>query len=387
MNSYSLFPTHLGKMGFAWNEGQILGIKLPVGSSAKIPEFLQKEFSASRAHPPGWVQNWIERIQQHLLGLPQDFSDAPLAWDLVPNFHRQVYLQAQKIPAGQVISYSDLAQRLDNPGAARAVGQALKRNPFPIVIPCHRIICQNSSLGGFMGALDNVHLKQKILQLEKAKFASPDLEWDAPSASLELCQRDPQLADFFTRIGPFNLILSAHRTPYESLFRSIVYQQLTGQVAAQILGRVLHLFDDRFPAPDELLKTSIIKLRSAGLSEAKVRYLKDLARNAVGGTIPNRFSELKRLDNEQIIERLTHVQGVGRWTVEMMLLFRMGRPDVFPLGDYAVCKAMSQVFHKGRAVNKQTLQKRAELWRPFRTIVSWYLWRHHEIPSAPLSDI
>jgi len=166
---------------------------------------------------------------------------------------------------------------------------------------------------------------------------------------------------------------------FQVLVRSIVYQQLTGKAAATILGRVVRLFaPKRFPTPLDLLEVPPEQLRAAGLSTAKTAALKDLAARALDGTVPS-LARVRRMEDEEIVERLTAVRGIGRWTVEMLLIFKLGRPDVLPLGDLGVRKGFALTFGKRKLPEPAALGRRAERWRPYRSVASWYLWRALEL--------
>ncbi|HWE22514.1 MAG TPA: DNA-3-methyladenine glycosylase, partial [Myxococcales bacterium] len=274
------------------------------------------------------------------------------------------------------------------PGAARAVGQALGRNPLLLAIPCHRVLASEGKSGGF-SAPGGVAMKARLLELEGiargSLFTSRDpgaLPFDAEAALRHLRERDEKLAHVMDRVGPFRLRLATMQTPFEALAESIVYQQLTGRAAASILARVVALFRPRrFPRPVDLLAASETMLRGAGLSRGKVAALKDLAAKTEGGVVP-RLSQLRDMDDEEIVERLTAVRGVGRWTVEMLLIFRLGRPDVLPAADYGVRKGFARAFRRRHLPAPKALLKHGERWRPFRTIASWYLWRVLELPDV-----
>ncbi len=166
---------------------------------------------------------------------------------------------------------------------------------------------------------------------------------------------------------------------FQVLVRSIVYQQLTGKAAATILGRVVGLFaPKRFPTPGDLLEISPDRLRSAGLSTAKTAALKDLAARTLDGTVPS-LARVRLMDDEEIIERLIAVRGIGRWTVEMFLIFKLGRPDVLPVGDLGVRKGFALTLGKRKLPEAAAMIRRAERWRPYRSVASWYLWRALEL--------
>jgi len=206
------------------------------------------------------------------------------------------------------------------------------------------------------------------------------LAFDSGVALAKLRDADPPLGRMIERIGPFRLERHELHSPFESLLEAIVYQQLTGKAAATILGRVKALFPGkRFPSPDDVLGSTDEKLRGAGLSRAKVLAIKDLSAKANEGVVPG-LAELGRLEDAAIVERLTEIRGIGQWTVEMMLIFRLGRPDVLPASDYGVRKGFARAFRKGELPTPREVLARGERWRPFRTVASWYLWRASELP-------
>jgi DNA-3-methyladenine glycosylase II len=164
-------------------------------------------------------------------------------------------------------------------------------------------------------------------------------------------------------------------SPYESLLSAIAHQQLTGKAAATILGRFRALYGDgRYPTPGELLSTEDGQLRAAGFSRAKVAALKDIAARTLDGTIPPRRG-LSRLSDERIIERLVSVRGVGRWTVEMFLMFRLGRPDVLPVDDYGVRSGFRIAYGLAGPPRPRELAEFGLRWAPYRSTAAWYLWR------------
>jgi 3-methyladenine DNA glycosylase/8-oxoguanine DNA glycosylase len=168
-----------------------------------------------------------------------------------------------------------------------------------------------------------------------------------------------------------------------ALAEAIVYQQLNGRAAATIFARVRALFPRAHEGPtaEQILRTSDQKLRGAGLSRSKLLSLRDLARRAMDGQIPT-LAEVHRMEDEAIIERLTEVRGIGRWTVEMLLIFRLGRPDVLPVDDYGVRKGFALAYRKRKLPAPRALMKHGERWRPYRSVASWYLWRALELEKS-----
>lgn len=211
---------------------------------------------------------------------------------------------------------------------------------------------------------------------------SRKLPFNPAEALAHLRGRDPKLAALIERAGPFTLKLDPAPSPFESLLESILYQQLHGKAAAAIHARVRAFFGGD-PTPQQLIATPDEPLRAAGVSFNKIKALRDLAAKTVDGTVPSHAAILKMPDAD-IVERLTTVRGIGPWTVEMLLIFRMGRPDVLPVTDYGVRKGYLLTFQrvpKSRPIEASDLPKpdvifkRARLWAPFRSVASWYMWR------------
>lgn len=194
------------------------------------------------------------------------------------------------------------------------------------------------------------------------------------AARRALAKADPVLGRHMERIGAYRIKVDGLSSIYEALAEAIVYQQLTGKAAATIFGRVQQLGGGALPAPATLLGLDDDALRGAGLSRAKTAALKDLATHAHGGRLPT-LAQARDLDDAALVERLTAVRGIGPWTVEMLLIFRLGRADVLPATDYGVRKGFQRVFHTRQLPTPAQVVARGERWRPHRTMASWYLWR------------
>src|SRR5947207_1219182 len=189
-----------------------------------------------------------------------------------------------------------------------------------------------------------------------------------------LSRADKILALLIKKVGPCTL-KPRKLTPFQSLLRSVVYQQLNGTAAATILSRVLALYPARkFPTPEDILATADERLRGAGLSRAKTAAIKDIAAKTIEGVVPSSRA-IARMSNEKILERLTAIRGVGPWTVEMLLIFTLGRPDILPATDFGVRKGFALTYRRKELPAPSELLKHGERWRPYRTIASWYLWR------------
>ncbi len=183
------------------------------------------------------------------------------------------------------------------------------------------------------------------------------------------------MAELIARSRRYNIIPAVSVRPFDALAESIAYQQLSGKAAATIFGRVRALYPKRkWLDPELLLATPDDTLRAAGLSRAKTAALKDLAAKTIDGTVPSGRA-LIRMNDDEIITRLTAVRGIGRWTVEMLLLFDLGRPDVWPVDDYGVRKGFAKTFRRSKLPTPKQLMKFGENWRPYRSVAAWYFWR------------
>lgn len=191
----------------------------------------------------------------------------------------------------------------------------------------------------------------------------------------------PRMAELIARSRRYNITPAVSIRPFDALAESIAYQQLSGKAAAKIFSRVRALYPKRkWLDPEQLLATPDETLRGAGLSRAKTAALKDLAAKTMDGTVPSGRA-LIRMTDDEIIERLTAVRGIGRWTVEMLLLFDLGRPDVWPVDDYGVRKGFAKTFGRQKLPTPKQLVKFGEKWRPYRSVAAWYFWRALDQPE------
>ena len=220
--------------------------------------------------------------------------------------------------------------------------------------------------------------KASKVSADKVSADGGGLCFDAAEAVAHLAGADGVLAELMGRAGPFTLQVRGMHNPFEALARNIVYQQLHANAAAAIHGRLLGLFGGRRLRPRDVLDAPDEALRGAGLSGAKAAALRDLAAKTLDGTVPT-LARLRRMGDEEIVERLTRVRGIGRWTVEMLLMFRLGRPDVLPVGDYAVRKGFGLAYGLAGMPKPKELERHAERWRPYRSVASWYMWRALEL--------
>jgi 3-methyladenine DNA glycosylase/8-oxoguanine DNA glycosylase len=194
------------------------------------------------------------------------------------------------------------------------------------------------------------------------------------AALRHLRRSDPILAGLIRQIGPYRMVRRPER--FQALVRAIVFQQLAGRAAQAIYDRFVALFPDAassFPSPEMVLAIDEAAMRSAGLSRQKLLYIRDLARHVADGEI--NFHRFAKMDDEAIIEHLTRVRGIGRWTAEMFLMFNLGRPDVFPVDDLGVRNAIHRAYKMEQPPTRKELREFGERWRPYRSVAVWYLWQ------------
>jgi DNA-3-methyladenine glycosylase II len=191
-------------------------------------------------------------------------------------------------------------------------------------------------------------------------------------ARRNLARRDPVLRPLIRRVGPCGL--RRRGDPYRALLRSVLYQQLAGAAAAAIHARLRARFDGRDPRPGALLAACDAELRAVGLSRQKIAALRSIAEHFDDGRVSGR--RLARMDDDAVVECVTQIRGVGVWTAHMLLMFSLGRPDVLPVGDYGIRKGVQSLYGLRELPRPAELERMAERWRPWRSVASWYVWRH-----------
>jgi DNA-3-methyladenine glycosylase II len=189
--------------------------------------------------------------------------------------------------------------------------------------------------------------------------------------AIKLLKKDPKFAKIILQVGEYNVKITRNR--YRSLVEAIISQQLSGSAAESILNRFRKLYKSNFPKPIEVLQTSDTKLRKVGLSKMKVKYIKELSKKTESRHLNMR--NFSTMEDEQIIEHLTNVKGIGRWTAEMFLIFSMGRWDVLPVGDLGLKKGIQLMYSLNDLPTEKEMEQLAESWRPYRTVATWYLWK------------
>ncbi len=195
------------------------------------------------------------------------------------------------------------------------------------------------------------------------------------AAIKQLSAVDPILGELIAEVGPCALEADHTRSPFQALVHAVAHQQLHGKAATTILSRFVALFPHTpFPSAQEVLDVDAAKLTGVGFSRAKTGYVKEIARMTLEGVVPTR-RQTKVMSDDEIVQRLTQIKGVGRWTVEMLLIFSLGRLDVLPADDFGIRKGFGAAFKKRSMPKPEQVSKHGERWRPYRSIASWYLWR------------
>ena len=209
-------------------------------------------------------------------------------------------------------------------------------------------------------------------------------QFDHRAAIAHICKDDPKLAALISKVKDFHLNIDELESPYDALLEAIVYQSISGLAARTIFARIKAFGENgRPPTPQQILAVPENRLREAGLSFAKIAAVRDLAQKTIDGVVPM-LEESHKLTDEELVTRLDSVRGIGAWTVEMFLIFRLGRPDVLPIHDLGVQKGWAITYGKRKIPKPKDLLKFGERWRPYRTVASWYMWRavEHAGPAA-----
>ena len=199
-------------------------------------------------------------------------------------------------------------------------------------------------------------------------------------ATAFLANLDADWAQLISTVGPCTFEPKPAREPYEALIRAVAYQQLHAKAADAILNRLLNIYDHTFPSPNQLLATEFDVLRSCGFSAKKIETIKDTADGALSGLVPS-HEHADAMTDEDLITRLVLLKGIGRWTVEMLLMFTLKRMDVLPADDFGIVEGYKRLKKLEVAPKRKEMNEIGKLWSPYRTIASWYLWR---VPKSPM---
>lgn len=322
---------------------------------------------------PRQLRPWGERIERYFTGAKIDFKKIPLKFIHATSFQEEVYRALLEVPFGQTQTYGDIAHRLGTRGF-QAIGSAVGRNPLPLVVPCHRILA-NKGPGGF-SSNQGLQTKERLLAIEGVELypkTSPsifDHSFDLQAATKELAKSSPVLKAFIKRAPPFDPGKKRPEAPLRALAKSLVHQQLSTKAAATIWQRLCGL------AGSELEKLPLLKisdLRSVGLSAAKAQALVELAQSKVGT-----IAEFKRMSDREVVQVISSYRGFGVWSAQMFLIFNLGRMDTFAPLDLGLQKGRERLFKVPFSKDVKELELWAQDFAPWRTLLSWYLWRSLE---------
>lgn len=364
-----VFPSPLGPAGLAWRDGRVCALELPGASEQEVG--LRLRARASGLGPvtdggPEGAEELVRRIQRHLDGQPDRFADVPIDLDGLSPFTQRVAEEARRLAPGETITYGGLAARCGRPGGARAVGRVMSRNRIPLLVPCHRVLGSDGELRGF-SAEGGVRTKLRLLTVEGA-----DLGALSRAGPARLRRTDPLLGRVIRRVGGYGLTGEVSGDPFTALAKSIVHQQVSMAAGRSIFASLSQVLGGEV-TPERVAGTAEGELRGAGLSRQKASYLGDLARRAVDGSLP--LERLSRMDDERVIEVLTAVRGLGRWSAEMFLIFHLRRLDVLPVGDLGLRKGLRDLYSLPDLPQPAEARELGAKWSPYRTVATWYLWR------------
>lgn len=320
-----------------------------------------------------WIAQVVGFVENPAIGL-----DLPL--DIRGTaFQQRVWQALRSIPAGSIVSYSDVATYLGMPRAVRAIASACAANTLAVAVPCHRVLRNDQTLSGYRWGLER---KQALLQREHRPQLPEALQ---TAANQHLVATDPVWFGLICQVGPCGLNIDSsrvQRSPYEALVRSVAYQQIHGKAADAILGRFLQYFPQvDFPAPQDVLALDEGSMRACGFSASKTATIREIARQTLAGVVPSR-SEAAQMDDAALIARLTTLRGVGRWTVEMLLMFTLQRPDVLPIDDFGVREGWKVLKNLPQQPRPKALGEIGAAWAPYRSTAAWYLWRAVELSRS-----
>lgn len=386
------FWTSLGPGTLVWGCRGLQAVVLPgsgswgaAGEASARRAQDQRVASSTVEDQPAWVQEVGEMVAATLDGGWPRVPAVPLDWSVVTPFVRRVLEEIlQGLPPGSTWTYGELAARLGQPGGARAVGRALAANPWPVLVPCHRVVRTDGALGGYSGP-GGLATKGRLLALEAAGAARFDGSgWASvlARAARELQGADPELARVIEAVGPCRLRPEPQGPTWWTLARVVVAQQLAGPAVQAVRARLERLVGTDEGAAGRYLAASPEQRRGVGLSAAKAETLWTLAEAARSGSLPT-LEELGALADRRVVDLLSGFRGVGRWSAEMLLVFGLGRLDVLAVDDYGLRRGLGVLRGgpQGPPVSRSELAEAGERWRPYRSVASWYLWRLAERPG------
>jgi O-6-methylguanine DNA methyltransferase len=357
-----------GNVGFAWAPRGIFRSALGTADETAANLEAAAPDTPLVKRPRGVPAEVARRVKAHLRGRPDDLRDVPVDLSGQPEFGRKVLRALRRVGPGRTVTYGELARRAGRPGGARAVGRIMGANPVPLFVPCHRCLGADGSLTGFSSP-GGLLLKARLLHGEGYVF-----DQEHERGRRHLMRADKVMKRLVPLVGPYLPRPAASRPAWDVLVTAIIHQQLSVKAGQTIAGRVRALSPGKgFPRPDEMLAVPDDILRAAGLSWAKVSFVKDLAARVDDGRL--KLNRLPRLDDEAVTAELTAVKGIGRWSAQMHLIFHLDRLDVLPVDDVGLQNAAGRAYGQKQGLTPAELTELGEKWRPYRSLGSWYLWR------------
>lgn len=306
------------------------------------------------------IQKASSQLAEYFQGRRQDF-DLPIA-PRGTDFQKSVWQKLQNIPYGKTCSYKDIAISLGNHNASRAVGNANNKNPIAIIIPCHRVIGQNGSLVGYAGGL---HIKKYLLELETNKY--PYFEYTDIETN-HLKKNDAKLATAIDKIG--HIFRPVIPDIYMALVKTIIGQQISTKAQNTIWQRIN---GDISPInPDTIGEMTIEKIQSYGISKRKATYIKEMTTSILEGSL--NLEKLQTFSDDEVIDYLTKIKGIGTWTAEMLMIFSMQRPDILSYGDLAIHRGLRMLYNKAE-INLKDFISFKNTYSPYSSVASLYLWK------------
>ena len=300
------------------------------------------------------------QLAEYFQGKRQEF-DLPIT-PQGSDFQKSVWQELQNIPYGKTCSYKDIAISLGNPNASRAVGNANNKNPIAVIIPCHRVIGHDGSLVGYAGGL---HIKKYLLDLEKTKhhyFKYTDIEIN------HLKKNDAKLGAAIDKIG--HVFRPVIPDIYMALVKTIIGQQISTKAQNTIWQRINK---DISPInPDTIGRMSIEEIQAYGISKRKASYIKEMTTSILEGSLD--LGELQTLSDDEVINYLTKIKGIGTWTAEMLMIFSMQRPDILSYGDLAIQRGLRMLYNKAE-INLKDFIAYKDTYSPYSSVASLYLWK------------
>jgi len=276
---------------------------------------------------------------------------------------KRIWASLCEIPYGQTATYKEIAVKIGEPKAVRAVGLANNRNPIPVFIPCHRVIGTNGSLTGYRGGLE---LKKRLINMEKMKKTSRYFEYGQKELEY-LKSRDKKLGAVIDKVGMIYREITPD--PFTALVSSVVGQQISSKAAETVWNRLNQMLGNI--TPESIAQADLYDIQGCGMSKRKAEYIKGIANAAISGEVD--FSTLHTLTDEEIVKKLSSLHGVGVWTAEMLLIFSLCRPDVVSYRDLAICRGMMNLYNL-KELPKEKFERYRTRYSPYGSIASLYLW-------------